>query len=461
MSSAYDAIIVGTGQAGPALANYLSRAGQKVAIIERKLIGGTCVNTGCVPTKALVASARAAHMARRGADFGVDVEGTVEVDMARVHARMKEISGDSNRGVRKWLEGLENATLIEGHARFVAPRRLEVNGERLEAGRIFLNVGGRALVPDMPGVRDVDVLTNSSMMAVDFLPAHLLIVGGSYIGLEFAQMYRRFGSRVTIIERGPRLIGREDEDVSETVREVLEREGVEIRLDADCIGFERRQDGIAATVECGEGPPEAVGSHLLLAVGRRPNTDDLGLEAAGIDADERGYIQVDDQLRTSAEGVWALGDCNGKGAFTHTAYNDFEIVAANLEGDHPRRVSDRITCYGLFVDPPLGRVGMTEKQAREACDNVLVGKRPMSKVSRAKERSETDGFIKILVDGDSQHILGGAILGIGGDEVIHTLLTAMYEKLPYTVISRAVHIHPTVAELIPTTLQSLRPLDEA
>jgi pyruvate/2-oxoglutarate dehydrogenase complex dihydrolipoamide dehydrogenase (E3) component len=468
MSPQFDAIIVGTGQAGPALANRLSLAGMKVAIIERKLIGGTCVNVGCIPTKALVASARAAHMARRAADFGVELEGSVRVDMARVKARMKKISSESNRGVTKWLEGLENVTLIRGHARFVDSRTIDVGGQSLEADRIFLNVGGRALVPDMPGIRGVDVLTNSTMMEVDFLPEHLIVVGGSYIGLEFAQMYRRFGSRVTVIERGPRLIKREDEDVSATVREVLEREGVVLRLNADCLAFERRgakqhgakQQGarIAAKVDCADGPPEIEGSHLLLAVGRRPNTDDLGLELAGIETNARGYIQVDDQLRTTAEGVWALGDCNGRGAFTHTAYNDYEIVAANLLDDDPRRVSDRITCYGLFVDPPLGRIGMTEEQARKSGRRVLIGKRPMSKVGRAKERSETDGFIKILVDADSQVILGAAILGVGGDEVVHTLITAMVAGLPYTMISRAVHIHPTVAELIPTTLQSLRPL---
>ena len=379
--------------------------------------------------------------------------------MARVNARMKEISGRGNRGLTRWLEGMTDVTLIRGHARLESADTVRVDDELLQSEKIFINVGARALVPEMPGIEDIDYLTNSSMMDVDFLPQHLIVVGGSYIGLEFGQMYRRFGSEVTILQRGPRLIEREDRDVSETVRQVLENEGVSVRLDAECIRFEKLGDDIVAGVDCAEGAPEVVGSHVLLAVGRVPNTSDLGLDKAGVEVGARGFIEVDDQLRTSAPGIWAIGDCNGKGAFTHTSYNDYEIVAANLLDDDPRRVSDRIPCYGLFVDPPLGRVGMTEKQARESGRRVLVGKRPMAEVGRARERSETDGFIKILVDGDSEEILGAAILGINGDEVVHTLLTAMYAKLPYTVVSRAVHIHPTVAELLPTVLQNLTPLE--
>ena len=458
MPTSYDAIIIGTGQSGPSLADRLDREGMKVAVVERKLIGGTCVNTGCIPTKTLVASARAAHIARRAADFGVIVEQPVRVDMKRVKARMKEVSGQSNQGVTSWLEGMEHVSLHRGHARLEGPDTVRVNGEPIRADRIFLNVGARALVPEMPGLEGVDYLTNSSMLEMEVLPEHLIVVGGSYIGLEFGQMYRRFGSEVTIVEKGPRLIARDDLDVTETIQQLLESEGIHVRLRAECISIHGQGDRVAVQVSCEEGKPEVVGSHLLLAVGRVPNTDDLGLQEAGVAVDGRGFIVVDDQLRTSVPGVWAIGDCNGRGAFTHTSYNDFEIVAANLFDDDPRSVTDRILCYGLFIDPPLGRIGMTEREARESGRRVLMGKRMMSRVGRARERSETDGFIKILVDADSEEILGAAILGIEGDEAVHTLLAAMYAKAPYTVISRAVHIHPTVAELLPTVLQDLKPL---
>ena len=454
----YDAIIIGTGQAGPSLAARLSREGQQVAIIERQRMGGTCVNVGCIPTKALVASARAAHMARRGADFGVRVTGPVEVDLPAVKARMQRIAGESEAGLTSWLSNLEGVRLLRGHARFLDRQTVQVDGETLRTDRIFLNLGARALVPDLPGLDQVDFLTNVSMMELDQLPEHLIIVGGSYIGLEFGQIYRRFGSQVTVIERGSRLIGRDDPDVSQTIQEVLEKEGVQFRLNADCLGVRREGNGVAVQVACDREPREVIGSHLLLAVGREPNTDALDLERAGVQTDARGFIPVDEQLRTEVPGIWALGDCNGRGAFTHTSYNDFEIVAANLFDADPRKVSDRILCYGLFTDPPLGRIGMTEQQALDSGRRVLIGKRLMKHVGRAKERSETDGFIKILVDADSQEILGAAILGINGDEVVHSLLDVMYAKAPYTVISRAVHIHPTVSELVPTTLQNLKPL---
>ncbi len=459
MSERYDAIIIGTGQAGPSLAGRLDEAGLRVAIIERHLVGGTCVNAGCVPTKALVASARAAHIANSGAVYGFATPGGVEIDMKRVKARMKKISGESNRGVTEWLGGMEHVRLLRGHARFEGPRSVRVGDQLLESDRIFLNVGARPSVPDLPGVDEVEFLTSSGMLELDFVPRHLAIVGGSYIGLEFGQIFRRFGSEVTIVERGPRLIGREDPDVSETIREMLEAEGVNVRLDAECIRLGGHADGVALGVDCAAGPPELVASHVLLAVGRTPNTDDLGLEAAGVETDPRGYVVVDDRLATNVAGIWALGDCNGRGAFTHTSYNDFEIAAANLLDDDPRRVSDRIVCYGLFVDPPLGRVGMTEQQARESGRKVLVGRRKMKAVGRAREFSETTGFMKVLVDGESQEILGAAILGLSGDEVVHALLDVMYAGAPYTTISRAVHIHPTVSELVPTTLQDLEPLD--
>ncbi len=459
MAEKFDAIVIGTGQAGPSLATRMAREGMKTAIIERKLFGGTCVNVGCIPTKTLVASARAAHMARRGEEFGVTVGGPIRVDMKRVKERKDGVVRQSNQGVTNWLQGTENLTVYEGHGRFESPRSVRVNDTLLEADKIILNVGGRAFVPDMPGIGDVAYLTNSSIMDVDFLPEHLVIVGGSYIGLEFAQMYRRFGSRVTVVERGDRLIARDDDDVSDTVREIMEAEGVDIRLKADCIGFEKRGDGIAVSASCAPGVEDIAGSHVLFAVGRKPNTDDLGLDKAGIETDERGFIPVDDQLHTNVDGIYAIGDVNGKGAFTHTAYNDYEILAANMFDNDPRRVSDRITAYGLFIDPPLGRVGLTEREVRASGRKALVGKMMMARVGRARERSETQGFMKILVDAESKHILGAAILGIGGDEIVQSLLDMMYAGAPYTVIRRAVHIHPTVAELIPTLLGDMKPLE--
>ncbi len=455
----FDAIIIGTGQAGPFLAARLANEGMKTAVIERKLFGGTCVNVGCTPTKALVASARAAYMARRAADFGVVIGGSVTVDMKKVKERKDDIVGRTNHQVPEWLKKIENLTVYQGHARLEGLHTVSVGEERLEAEKIFINVGTRAFIPPMPGLESVDYLTNASIMAMDFVPEHLIIIGGSYIGLEFSQIYRRFGSNVTIVEMGARLIQRDDEDVSEAVREILENEGVNIRLNAECMSVEKRGDQIAVKVDCASGAPEVTGSHLLMAVGRVPNTDDLGLDKAGIKVDERGYIEVDDQLRTSVPDVWALGDCNGKGAFTHTSYNDFEIVVANLLDNDTRRVSDRILTYGLFIDPPLGRVGMTEAQVRASGRKALIGKKSMTRIARAREKSETQGFMKVLVDAETKEFLGAAILGIGGDEVIHSILDMMYAKKPYTVIQRAVHIHPTVSELIPTMLGELKPLE--
>ncbi len=460
----YDAIIIGTGQAGPSLARRLAAAGQKVAIIERKLFGGTCVNTGCIPTKAMVASAYAAHMVRRSAEFGVDAGASMTVDMKRVKARKDGISAQSRDGLEHSLKHLQNGTVYQGHARFESPTEVSVGAERLSAKQIFINVGGRALVPPLPGVEQIDYLTNSSMMQVDFLPKHLIVVGGSSVGLEFGQMFRRFGSKVTILEMGPRLVRREDEDVSTALREILENEGVQVRVNANCIAFSRRGDEVIAHAECEDGSPDVAGSHVLLAVGRRPNTDDLGLEKAGIADDDHGYIQVDDQLRTNVAGIWALGDCNGRGAFTHTSYNDFEIVAANLldanpSNKDPRRVSDRIHAYALYTDPPLGRAGMTEAEVRRSGLRALIGKRPMTRVARAVEKGEPQGFMKVLIDAQTKQILGAAILGTGGDEVIHSILDIMYAKAPYTVIQHAVHIHPTVSELVPTMLGELSPLD--
>jgi pyruvate/2-oxoglutarate dehydrogenase complex dihydrolipoamide dehydrogenase (E3) component len=457
VSRHFDAIVIGTGQAGPSLAARFAAAGMTVAIIERHKFGGTCVNTGCIPTKTLVASAYATHLARRGAEFGFVVHGDVRADMKRVKARKDEISGRSNRGVEEWLRGLTNCTVIQGHARFESPRTVVVKDEVLEADKVFIDVGGRATVPALPGIQDVPFLTNSSMVDVDFLPEHLVIVGGSYIGLEFGQMYRRFGSEVTIVEMGSRLLGREDEDVSEAVRKIVELEGIRIRLNAKCITLAKRGSDIAVGMECSEGPPEVTGSHVLLAVGRTPNTDDLGLDRAGVATDQHGYIVVDDQLQTTVPGIWALGDCNGHGGFTHTAYNDYEIVADNLLSADHRRVSDRIPAYALFTDPPLGRCGMTDAEIRNSGRAALAVKYPMSRVSRATEKGETQGFIKISVDAETKQILGAAILGTGGDEVVQILLDVMYAKAPYTVVQRAMHIHPTVAEYLPTVLSKLEP----
>ena len=458
MTERFDAIVIGTGQAGPSLAVRLATAGRKTAIIERKLIGGTCVNNGCIPTKTLIASARAAYVARRGGDFGVTIDAPIRVDMAQVKQRKDSVVRHSTDGLTRWLGGTSGLTMIQGHARFEGPKTIHVGDRLLEAKQIFINVGGRALVPDMPGLAEVPYFTNSTIMNVDFLPEHLVIVGGSYVGLEFAQMYRRFGSRVTVVEMGTRLIGREDEDVSAAVQAILEGEGIAFRLNANCLALARHGHGVVVNVACEEEPREIAGSHVLLAVGRVPNTGDLGLDKAGIATDARGYITVDDQLRTNVPGIWAIGDVNGRGAFTHTSYNDYEIVAANLLDGESRRVTDRIGTYALFIDPPLGRAGMTEKEVRASARKALVATMPMTRVGRAYERGETLGFMRVLVDAETRRILGASILGIDGDEVIHSLLDVMYAGTPYTVIQRAMHIHPTVTELIPTLLGKLEPL---
>ena len=461
MTSTFDAIVIGTGQAGPSLAGRLTAAGMKVAVVERGRFGGTCVNTGCIPTKTMVASAYAANLARRAAEFGVAISGPVTVDMKQVKARKDRIAGQSNTGIETWLKGMSGCTVFEGHARFESPREVRVGDASLRAEKIFINVGGRAFVPQVPGLGEIQYLTNSTMMDVDFLPPHLVIIGGSYIGLEFGQMFRRFGSEVTILEMGPRLISREDQDVSAAVLGILENEGIKIHVNAKCTGLAKRDSGVVISAESGGLPIAIQGSHLLFAVGRRPNTDDLGLERAGIQTDARGYIGVDDELRTNVPGIWALGDCNGKGAFTHTSYNDFEIVAANLLDHDHRRVSDRIPAYALYIDPPLGRAGMTEDEVRKSGRKALVGQRPMSRISRAIEKGETQGLMKVIVDAATSQILGAALLGTGGDEAIHSILDVMYARQPYTVIQRAMHIHPTVSELIPTILGELTPLAES
>ncbi|HEY6996003.1 MAG TPA: FAD-containing oxidoreductase [Xanthobacteraceae bacterium] len=454
----YDAIVIGTGQSGPALARRLVAAGWKVAVIERKFFGGTCVNTGCTPTKTLIASAYAAQLARRAAEYGVTIGGPVGVDMKAVKARKDAVVAASRKGVERSLKTLKGCTVYEGHACFAGPKTLKVGDDELRAEKVFINVGGRAVVPAIPGLDQVPYLTNSSMMNVDFLPQHLVVLGGSYIGLEFAQMYRRFGSEVTVIEAASHLIAREDEDVSQAVAGFLTDEGIDIRVNSKVVAVEKKGSGLAVSVETAGQRSQVAGSHLLLAIGRRPNTDDLGLDKTGIATDPRGFIEVDDQLRTNVPGIWALGDCNGRGAFTHTSWNDFEIVAANLLDNDQRRVSDRITAYALYTDPPLGRAGLTEAEVRKSGRPALIAIMAMEDVSRAYEKSETKGFMKILVDRETKQILGASLLGLSGDEVIHSILDVMYAKAPSTVLERAMHIHPTVSEFIPTMLEDLVPL---
>jgi pyruvate/2-oxoglutarate dehydrogenase complex dihydrolipoamide dehydrogenase (E3) component len=454
----FDAIIIGAGQSGPALARRLAAAGQKVAIIERQFFGGTCVNTGCTPTKTLVASAYVAHMARRANEYGVKISGTMSVDIAAIKARKDAVVEVSRRAVERSLRSAERCTVYQGHARFTNETNVLVGGSVLNAEKIFINVGGRPSVPRIPGLDDVPYFTNSSLLDANYLPPHLIILGGSYIGLELAQVYRRFGSEVTVIEAAPRLISREDDDVSHAVEEFLTDEGICVQVGSDVTGVEKRGNHVAVKLRTTAGTTQVIGTHLLVATGRRPNTDDLGLDQAGVLTDERGYIQVDDQLRTTAPGIWAMGDCNGRGAFTHTSYNDFEIVAANILENAGRKASDRITAYALYTDPPLGRVGLTESEVRKSGRPALITRMSMEDVSRAYERGETKGFMKIIVDRDSKQFVGASLLGLTGDEVVHCILDLMYAKAPYTVLQQAVHIHPTVSEFIPTMLDDLTPL---
>ena len=458
MTQRFDALIVGAGQAGPSLAVRLAKAGRKTALIERHLLGGTCVNTGCTPTKALVASAHAAHIARRGSDFGVKT-GPVSVDMRAVKARMDAIVTKSRTGLENWLQNTSNCTVIRGHAQFTGPHAMKVGDEIFEAEQIFLNVGARPLIPNMPGVDSVPFLTSTSILGLNEVPRHLIVVGGGYVGLEFAQLFRRFGSEVTVIEQHLRLASREDEDASRVIREIFAAEGIQLRVNAKCIHLERQGDGVLAGMECDEGAPHVEGSHVLLAVGRTPNTSDLNLAAAGVKVDAKGYIRVNDELQTSAPGIYALGDCNGRGAFTHTSYNDHEIVADNLLSGGQRKVIDRISTYAIYIDPPLARVGLTEAEVRESGRSALIGNRAMTRVSRAIEKSETAGFMKLLVDAETKQILGATVFGVGGDEAIHCILTAMYARQPASLLTHSVHIHPTVAELIPTVLGELKSLN--
>jgi pyruvate/2-oxoglutarate dehydrogenase complex dihydrolipoamide dehydrogenase (E3) component len=458
MSTGFDAVVIGMGQAGPPLAARLCAHGMKVAVAERDKFGGTCVNNGCTPTKSMIASAYAAHMARRAGEYGVMLAEAPSVSMKRIKARTDEIVRKAREGVENWMEGLKYATIYRGHARFSGPRSVEVNGETLTADKIFVDVGGRPLIPEMPGLNTVPYLTSVTMMDLDFVPEHLLVIGGSYVGLEFAQMFRRFGSRVTVVEMGPRLVGHEDVDVSCCIEDFLSVESIALRLGARCVSVQNTAHGLSVGLDCEAGEPSEHGSHLLLAVGRAPNTDDLGLDVGEIEADEHGYIEVDEELRTSNPHVWALGDCNGKGAFTHTAYNDYEIAADNLLAGAGRKFTDRIPVYALYTDPPLGRVGMNEAAIKKAGAEALVGKLPMTRVARAREKGETQGFLKVHVEERSKRILGASLVGVGADESVQSLIDAVYAKTPYTEFQRHVRIHPTVSELLPTVLEDLRPI---
>ncbi len=459
MSKQFDAIIIGTGQAGPPLAVRLANNGMQVAIIERQKFGGTCVNYGCIPTKALVANAHVIHTCRTAGDFGVVYNGRIDVDMNKVKSRKDQIVHDATTGVEQWLKNTDNCHVIEGHAKFKSNHSIEVNGKMLTANKIFINVGARASTPSIPGIDKIDYLTNSSILTLNTLPEHLIIIGGSYIGLEFAQIYRRFGAKVTVIEKADRLIPREDEDVSKCVYEILTAEGIDIELNNECIAFEKQDEDIVVKLTCPDrNHKQIVGSHLLMAVGRVPNTDDLGLDHTDISVNDKGFINVNDTLATDVEGVWALGECNGHGPFTHTAYNDYEIVADNLLSGQSRTLNDRILTYGLFIDPPLGRAGMTEAQVKQSGRQAYVATRLMKNVKRAKIKGETQGFMKAIIDAKTNEILGAVVLGVGGDEIIHLFLDVMYAKAPYTTIKNAVHIHPTVSELIPTMLSDLEQL---
>lgn len=450
----FDALILGSGQAGTPLAFHLAEAGKRVAIVEKSHYGGTCVNDGCTPTKAYVASAKRIWDAKNAGALGIDIPSGIKADLKAIKQRKDQLVESSREGIKSGISDNKQITSFYGKATFVDYKTVAVNGIQIQAEQVFINVGGRPRIPD--GITAASPLTNTSILQLETLPEHLIIAGGGYIGLEFGQMFHRFGSKVTILEKKDRLLSREDPEVSQAIQEILENEGIEIRLNADCISAKKEGEQVVVQVHCDEGEPEVHGSHLLAAMGRVPNTDDLGLEATRLKTDEQGYIRVNDHCETSEAGIFALGDCNGEGAFTHTSYHDFQVVKDYLSGYAERGISDRITTYGLFTDPPLGRVGMTLAEARQEGIPVLYNDMPMSKVARAKEKGETRGFMRIICREGSGQILGAHVLGTGGDEVISTLTAMMYGKLPYQVLRDSVQIHPTVSELLPTLLEGLK-----
>ena len=455
MNKEFDCIIIGSGQAGTPLVFSMASKGKKVAFIEKEQVGGTCLNVGCTPTKTYVASARRMWDIAHSQDVGVDFKGDFKANMHEIKKRKDALISKSHKGIYDGIESNENIHFFKGQAHFVSDNEVQVNGETLTANEIFINVGGRAFVPEE--YKDIPHLTNVSILNLKELPKHLVITGGSYIGLEFGQIFKRFGSKVTIVERGDRIIGREDEEVSEEIHNFLKAEGIEFIFNAEKIVPSYNGKEVSLKIN---DTTEISGSHLLLAIGRRPNTDTLKVENTKLSLNERGFINVDDYCQTNVKGIFALGDCNGKGAFTHTAYNDYQIVEDYLFGDKSRKISDRISTYGLFVDPPLGRCGMTKTEALNKGFKVLEGKREMSRIARAKEKAETYGFMSILVDADTDKILGASVLGTGGDEIITSILNVMYGNKSYKMIRDSVVLHPTVSELIPTTLEKLKQIDE-
>ena len=453
----YDAIIIGTGQAGPPLALSLAKKGKKVAIVEKSHLGGTCVNTGCTPTKTYIASARRAFVAGNSEELGVGIEGKVKVNLKQIKRRKDKIIQESRDSWEKSFSEEPDISLIRGKAKFIDPKSIEVDGKIFSAETIYINVGARPRIPE--GFENVPVLTNETMLELEEIPEHLIIVGGGYVGLEFAQMFNRFGSKVTILERGERLMKQEDEDISEAIAEILKKEDINIRFKSECISAKPAGEGVEIQLKCETGEPSIKGSHLLIATGRIPNTDDLGLDTAGINTDKKGYIQVNDRLQTNVNHIFALGDCNGEGAFTHTSYNDFQIIDSHLQGTKKRYLSDRIPCYAAYIDPSLARVGMNLNEIREKGIKANIAVKPMKEIARAKEMGETEGLLKIYTEEGTDKILGASFLGTRADEYIHAIIDVMYADAPYTVIKNAVHIHPTVSELIPTMLEDLKPLE--
>ncbi len=459
MTETVDAVVIGAGQAGPSLAVRLAEAGLRVVLIEKERLGGTCVNNGCIPTKTLVASARVAHVARDAARFGIGT-GAVSVDLAAVKARKDAVVQQSRDGLAAWIGGTKTLELVIGEGRFVGPRMVAVGGRVFEAPLVVINTGGTPVRPAWPELTPSRLLTNIEMMELDRLPRRLIVVGGSYIGLEFAQMYRRFGAEVVVLEGADRIIAREDADVSAAVQAMLEAEGVVVHAGCREIAPADRGEGVVVRWQDASGAREVEGDLVLASVGRRPNVAALGLDAAGVALDGRGFIAVDGRLRTSAEGVYALGDVNGRGAFTHTSYNDYEILAGNLIDGEDRDIDHRLFGYALFTDPPLARVGMSDRDALASGKTVLRAELPMARVGRARERGETAGFMRVLVDAETERFLGVTLFGIEADEVLHQFILAMDAGVGFRAMMRAVPVHPTVSELIPTLLGRLRPMGE-